>query len=115
MAGKAKPKTCVDDRSLTATGVTCPACRGGELVPTRGRFGLMYACSTRPRCSYWLKARPTGQRCEYREGRGRRCGALMMEGTKTIPERCSDRECPNHDPRKLPRATSVGATPRIAR
>ena len=29
------------------------------------------------------------------------CGALMMEGTKTIPERCSDRNCKNHNPHKL--------------
>jgi hypothetical protein len=25
----------------------------------------------------------------------------MMEGTKTIPERCSDKDCPNHRPDKL--------------
>jgi len=24
-----------------------------------------------------------------------------MEGTKTIPERCSDKTCPNHRPDKL--------------
>ena len=25
----------------------------------------------------------------------------MMEGTKTIPERCSNKTCPNHNPHKL--------------
>jgi hypothetical protein len=25
----------------------------------------------------------------------------MMDGTKTIPERCSDKNCPNHNPHKL--------------
>ena len=29
------------------------------------------------------------------------CNALMMEGTKTIPERCSDKTYPNHNPHKL--------------
>lgn len=28
------------------------------------------------------------------------CGHLMM-GTKTIPERCSDKVCPNHRPDKI--------------
>jgi len=25
----------------------------------------------------------------------------MMIGTKTIPERCSDKTCPNHNPHKI--------------
>ena len=29
------------------------------------------------------------------------CNSLMMEGTKTIPERCSNNKCPNHRPDKL--------------
>ena len=28
------------------------------------------------------------------------CGELMMQGTKTIPERCSNKACPNHNPHK---------------
>ncbi len=28
------------------------------------------------------------------------------EGTKTIPDRCSDKKCPNHNPHKLPEATA---------
>ena len=85
---------------LKPTGLACPACGEGEIVPTRGRFGPMWACSERPRCSFWIGARPTGYVCTHRRG-GKECGALLMEGTKTIPERCSDRECPNHMPHRL--------------
>ena len=46
------------------------------------------------RCKYTIKAKPTGNICEL-------CGSLMMEGTKTIPERCSNKTCPNHNPHKL--------------
>ena len=40
-----------------------------------------------------IKAKPTGRMCPL-------CGSLMMAGTKTIPERCSKKECPNHNPHK---------------
>lgn len=86
---------------LEPTDVTCPNCGQGLMVPTRGRFGLMYACEHRPKCQFWMKARPTGERCAYRDEANRLCGQLMMEGTKTIPNRCSDRDCPNHHPHKL--------------
>ena len=29
------------------------------------------------------------------------CNSLMMEGTKTIPERCSNKSCRMHNPHKL--------------
>lgn len=74
------------------TGVTCPACKNGEIVGRRGRFGIFYGCSAYPKCRYAIKAKPTGATCSI-------CGSLMMEGTKTIPERCSNKECPNHHPR----------------
>ena len=76
------------------TGVKCPVCKEGELVERRGRFGNFFSCSNYPRCKYAIKARPTGNTCKI-------CGSLMMEGTKTIPERCSNKECPNHRPDKL--------------
>ncbi|MEK7451231.1 MAG: topoisomerase DNA-binding C4 zinc finger domain-containing protein, partial [Patescibacteria group bacterium] len=60
----------------------------------RGRFGLFYSCSNYPECRFAIKARPTGKTCGS-------CKSLMMEGTKTIPERCSRKECANHNPRKL--------------
>ncbi len=78
----------------TKTGVGCPVCKKGEMVERRGRFGLFYSCSNYPDCKHAIKARPTGALCS-------RCGALMMEGTKTIPERCSNKTCPNHNPPRI--------------
>lgn len=80
------------------TGVACPVCQaekrtGGEMVERRGRFGVFYSCSNYPACKNAIKARPTGKICPE-------CGSLMMEGTKTIPERCSNKSCPNHNPHK---------------
>ena len=76
------------------TGVACPTCGKGEMVERRGRFGPFFSCSNYPDCKNAIKARPTGKVCEM-------CGALTMEGTKTIPERCSSKTCPNHNPHKL--------------
>lgn len=85
------------------TGVKCPKCDKGEMAERRGRFGIFYSCSNYPDCKHAIKAKPTGSLCTYkRDDRdGKQCGALMMEGTKTIPERCSDKTCPNHNPHKL--------------
>jgi DNA topoisomerase-1 len=85
------------------TGVKCPVCKEGEMAERRGRFGIFYSCTNYPKCKHAIKAKPTGNICRYvREDRGgQECGALMMEGTKTIPERCSDKTCPNHNPHKL--------------
>ncbi len=77
-----------------STGVTCPVCKKGFMTERRGRFGIFYSCSNYPDCKYAIKAKPTGNLCKI-------CGSLMMEGTKTIPERCSDKSCPNHNPHKL--------------
>lgn len=79
---------------LNSTGVKCPVCTKGEMVARKGRFGIFYSCSNYPTCKHAIKAKPTGKICEQ-------CGALMMEGTKTIPERCSNKACPNHNPHKL--------------
>ncbi len=85
------------------TGVKCPMCGKGEMVERSGRFGIFYSCSDYPTCKNAIKTKPTGKICAYkREDKdGQKCGALMMEGTKTIPERCSDKTCPNHRPDKL--------------
>ncbi|MDO8575275.1 MAG: type I DNA topoisomerase [bacterium] len=93
-----------------STGVKCPTCKDGMMMARRGRFGMFYSCSNYPDCKTAIKAKPTGRMCDYkREDKidpatgktGVICGALMMEGTKTIPERCSDKICPNHNPHKL--------------
>jgi len=82
---------------LNSTGVQCPTCKKGYLSERRGRFGVFYSCSNYPDCKYAIKAKPTGNLCTI-------CGSLMMEGTKTIPERCSDKKCPNHNPHKIEKA-----------
>jgi len=76
------------------TGVKCPECKDGVMTEKRGRFGIFYACSNYPDCKYAINAKPTGKKCKT-------CGALMMQGTKTIPNRCSDKNCPNNRPDKL--------------
>jgi DNA topoisomerase-1 len=85
------------------TGVKCPMCGKGEMMERSGRFGIFYSCTEYPTCKNAIKTKPTGKICNYkREDKGgQKCGALMMEGTKTIPERCSDKTCPNHRPDKL--------------
>ena len=82
------------EEARAKTGVACPVCKKGEMVERRGRFGIFYSCSNYPECKNAIKAKPTGRICEM-------CGSLMMEGTKTIPERCSNKACPNHNPHKL--------------
>jgi DNA topoisomerase I len=84
----------VEQEKANSTGVECPVCKKGFLSERRGRFGVFYSCSNYPDCKYAIKAKPTGNICKV-------CGSLMMEGTKTIPERCSDKLCPNHNPHKL--------------
>jgi hypothetical protein len=84
---------------LKPTGVKCPVCKKGYLDPARGRWGPIYKC-TNKQCAFYLQSRPTGRKCNYMRN-GRKCGHLMVEGTKTIPERCSDKSCPNRNPHKL--------------
>ena len=78
------------------TGVMCPTCKVGDISERRGRFGIFYSCSNYPDCKFAIKAKPTGKICD-------KCGSLMMEGTKTIPERCSNKACANHNPHKIPK------------
>lgn len=82
------------------TGVTCPMCTTGTMVEKRGRYGIFYGCSNYPNCKHIIKNKPTGGVCGYPRDFGP-CPHLMMEGTKTIPPRCSDKTCPNHNPHKL--------------
>jgi DNA topoisomerase-1 len=92
-----------EEEAKDKTGVKCIKCDTGEMTERRGRFGLFYSCSNYPDCKAIIKTKPTGNLCTYkRDDRdGKICGELMMEGTKTIPERCSDKTCPNHNPHKL--------------
>ena len=76
------------------TGVPCTTCKKGFMTERKGRFGIFYSCTNYPDCKYAIKAKPTGKICDL-------CASLMMEGTKTIPERCSNKVCPMHNPHKL--------------
>jgi len=76
------------------TGVVCPSCKKGDVSERHGRFGIFYSCSNYPDCKFAIKAKPTGRICKE-------CNSLMMEGTKTIPERCSNKACPVHNPHKI--------------
>ncbi|MFZ2593349.1 MAG: type I DNA topoisomerase [Minisyncoccia bacterium] len=82
------------DSLANSSGVPCTHCKKGEMVERRGRFGIFFSCSNYPDCKHAIKTKPTGAFCTL-------CNALMMEGTKTIPERCSVKACPNHNPHKL--------------
>lgn len=95
-----KSKTSGQCCDIAPTGIACPECRTGTLEPARGRFGPIYKCTNKTECKFYLTSRPTGQVCGYRRGR-KNCDHLMVEGTKTIPDRCSDRDCPNRNPHKL--------------
>ena len=83
-----------EEEAKGKTGVMCPECKVGEIMERRGRFGLFYSCSNYPKCKFAIKAKPTGAVCTA-------CGSLMMQGTKTIPDRCSNKSCPNHRPDKI--------------
>ncbi|KKU79364.1 MAG: topoisomerase protein, partial [Parcubacteria group bacterium GW2011_GWA2_47_7] len=79
---------------VNSSGVKCNICNEGDMIERKGRFGIFWSCSNYPKCKHAIKAKPTGALCPM-------CQSLMMEGTKTIPERCSKKECPNHNPHKL--------------
>ena len=83
-----------EEKAKKDTGVKCTDCKKGTMVERRGRFGIFFSCSEYPDCKYAIKAKPTGEKCKE-------CSSLMMEGTKTIPERCSVKTCPMHNPHKL--------------
>lgn len=83
-----------EEKKRKMTDVQCPTCKKGFMMERKGRFGIFYSCSNYPDCKNAIKAKPTGRVCDM-------CGSLMMEGTKTIPERCSNKSCPNHNPHKL--------------
>ncbi len=83
-----------EEAAKKKTGVKCTDCSDGEMVERRGRFGIFFSCSNYPTCKNAIKAKPTGAICPM-------CSKLMMEGTKTIPERCSNKSCKNHNPHKI--------------
>lgn len=98
---KQNRKAChVDTRP---TNVRCPKCQNGTLEIAKGRFGPIYKCNSKnkeDKCLFYTETRPIGKKCTFMKN-GKACGALIVEGTKTIPNRCSDKTCPNRNPHKL--------------
>jgi len=86
-----------NENNNKSTGIKCPLCsqinENGEIIERHSRFGTFYSCSNYPKCKFIINSKPTGNKCEI-------CNSLMMEGTKTIPERCSNKNCPNYNPSK---------------
>ncbi len=76
------------------TDVTCPTCKKAKIMERKGRFGIFYSCANYPNCKFVMKAKPTGNICKE-------CGSLYMMGTKTIPERCSNKSCVNFRPDRI--------------
>jgi DNA topoisomerase-1 len=68
-----------------STGIICPVCKQGEIVPKKGRFGIFYSCNRYPECktAYWGK--PTGEKCPD-------CGSLLIEDKK-VGIKCSNKTC----------------------
>ncbi|MBN2197601.1 type I DNA topoisomerase [Candidatus Wolfebacteria bacterium] len=98
-------KKSAEEEAKSKTGVMCPKCKDGEIVARRGRFGEFFSCSNYPKCDFIIKAKPLSGK---KPGEGiicELCGALMMEGSKTIPNRCSDKNCPNYRPDKINKKT----------
>ena len=83
-----------EEKARRDTGVQCTECKKGTIIERQGRFGAFWGCSEYPECVCTMRAKPTGDKCPE-------CGALMMEGTKTIPDRCSVKTCPMHNPHKM--------------
>ncbi|MDQ5957375.1 MAG: topoisomerase [Patescibacteria group bacterium] len=83
-----------EEKQRANTGIKCNHCNDGYMEERRGRFGVFYSCSNYPDCKHAIKAKPTGEFCKL-------CGEMMMEGTKTIPTRCSNKNCKMHNPHKI--------------
>ena len=83
-----------EEKLKANTGIKCNHCGTGYMEERKGRFGVFYSCNNYPDCKHIVKTKPTGDMCKM-------CGEMMMEGTKTIPTRCSQKSCPMHNPHKM--------------
>jgi DNA topoisomerase I len=83
-----------EEKNKNNTGVKCNKCDLGHMEERKGRFGVFFSCNNYPDCKHIVKTRPTGELCKL-------CNEMMIEGTKTIPTRCSAKTCPMHRPDKM--------------
>jgi len=99
----AEAKKNVQTPITEVTDVPCPVCKEGFMSSAQGKYGLYWRCNSDNKCKFYLSSKPTGKVCDFKRGAtpDAVCGALMVQGTKTIPDRCSDKACPNRNPHKL--------------
>ena len=83
-----------EEKAKNNTGVKCNKCSDGYMEERKGRFGPFFSCNNYPDCKHIVKTKPTGEFCTM-------CNEMMIEGTKTIPTRCSNKSCPMHNPHKM--------------
>ena len=83
--------TCKARRPLEKTlGVTCPACKQGQVVEKRSRRGkIFYGCNRYPACEFVMWDKPVGRLCP-------KCGYPLVEkrrGRKVTAVACSSSQC----------------------
>jgi DNA topoisomerase-1 len=73
-----------------ALGITCPACREGEIMEKKSRYGkVFYSCNRYPKCKYALWDQPVAEPCP-------KCGfPLVVE--KTTKRLGTVRKCPQQE------------------
>ncbi len=71
---------------VPGTGVKCPKCHEGEIMPRRSKRGrVFYSCSRWPNCDFALWNKPTGEACP-------KCQSLLVYAGKN-QIKCSNKEC----------------------
>ncbi len=79
------PKCTYTEPVEQRTGITCPKCQKGKIIPKRTKKGkTFYSCSNYPDCDFALWDKPTGATCLE-------CGSLMVQKGKKII--CSNKAC----------------------
>jgi DNA topoisomerase-1 len=85
--GCSKYPACKTIKSLEkGTGVKCPKCQKGEIIPKRSKKGrTFYSCNQYPACDFALWKKPSGETCA-------KCQSLIVIGAKGVEE-CSNKNC----------------------
>ena len=67
------------------TGITCPACKKGEIIEKMSKRGPFYACNAYPDCKNAYSGKPNGKTCS-------KCKSLKVE-TRAGKVKCSNKDC----------------------
>ncbi len=88
--------------SNNGTGVKCPQCGKGELMQKRSRFGFFYSCSEYPNCKFILSNKPVPSEEDATiVARCKKCGSPLVYYGKDNKIKCSNKECPDSNSRKV--------------